>query len=377
MRITEKISTTQLAIVISSALFGQYSLTYPKIIAGAAGTAAPLMTVAGTCCAAFSLFVFTRLSQRFSDQTIFDYSQGVIGKFPSLLANILVFACFFMSSALLFRQFGEVLSTVVFRKTPIEMSILMIVVLIAFSCRRNAVKFSYVLLFYWPFVILPFLFVIMMATKSVRPLNLLPLLGNETPKWPQALLSPASLYLGAFIVTVLLPVTEKPRQALKAAMLGIAVTGCLYLLLVVSTIGIYGVQETLQLLYPTLEMARSIAIGGDVIERMDALFIIMWVINVYTTMYTMYYINFSVLKPSVQVARSPSRDYPPDAFIIWRFPASSRPVPTVLHLPNHRRVRLSVPDRLWLVSLDHFIDSAQRGTVACIIEMGNDGCSAC
>lgn len=291
MRITEKISTTQLAIVISSALFGQYSLTYPKIIAGAAGTAAPLMTVAGTCCAAFSLFVFTRLSQRFSDQTIFDYSQGVIGKFPALLANILVFACFFMSSALLFRQFGEVLSTVVFRKTPIEVSILMVVVLVAFSCRRNAVKFSYVLLFYWPFVILPFLFVIMMATKSVRPLNLLPLLGNETPKWSQALLSPASLYLGAFIVTVLLPVTEKPRQALRAAMLGIAVTGCLYLLLVMSTIGIYGVQETLQLLYPTLEMARSIAIGGDVIERMDALFIIMWVINVYTTMYTIYYIT--------------------------------------------------------------------------------------
>lgn len=291
MRKTEKISTTQLAIVISSALFGQYTLTYPKIIAEAAGTAAPLMTIAGTCCAAFSLFVFTRLSQRFSDRTIFDYSQTIIGKLPALLANLFVFACFFISTALMFRQFGEVLSAVVFRKTPIEMSILLILILVALSCRRNVVKFSYVLLFYWPFVILPFLFVIMIAMKSVRHLNWLPLLGNEIPNWSPALLSPASLYIGSFLITVMLPVTEKPKQALKAAMLGMAITGSMYLLLVLSTIGIYGVQETLQLLYPTLEMARSIAIGGDVIERMDALFIIIWVINVYTTMYTLYYLT--------------------------------------------------------------------------------------
>ncbi|MGP0586385.1 GerAB/ArcD/ProY family transporter [Paenibacillus timonensis] len=291
MQKTQKISTTQLAIVISSTIFGPYVLSFPKMIAEAADSAAPLMTVAGTCCAIFSLFVYTRISQRFSNQTLFSYSQTVIGKIPALLGNLLVFACFFITSAMLFRQFGEVLSTVVFRRTPIEISILMILILVALSCRRDTVKFTYVHLFYWPFVVLPFLFVIMMSMKSVHLLNWLPLLGNDSLNGLPALLSPASLYLGSFIITIMLPITEKPRHAMKAAMLGITVSASLYLLLVLSTIGIYGVQETLQLLYPTLEMARSIAIGGDVIERLDAIFIIMWVINVYTTMFSNYYLT--------------------------------------------------------------------------------------
>ncbi|MDU4695859.1 MULTISPECIES: GerAB/ArcD/ProY family transporter [Paenibacillus] len=291
MQKTQKISTTQLAIVISSTIFGPYVLSFPQIIAKAADNAAPLMTIAGTCCAIFSMFVFTRISQRFSDKTLFSYSQIVIGRLPALVANLLVFACFFITSAMMFRQFGEVLSTVVFRRTPIEISILMILILVALSCRRDTVKFTYVHLFYWPFVILPFLFVIMMSMKAVHFLNWLPPFGNETPHWLPALLSPASLYLGSFIITILLPITEKPARAMKAALFGIVVSASLYLLLVLSTIGIYGVRETLQLLYPTLEMARSIAIGGDVIERMDALFIIMWVINVYTTMFSTYFLT--------------------------------------------------------------------------------------
>ncbi|MGN8770198.1 GerAB/ArcD/ProY family transporter [Paenibacillus barengoltzii] len=291
MQKIEKLSTIQLAIVISSTIFGPYVLSFPQLIAQTADNAAPLMTVVGSCCAAFSLFVFTRLSQRFSDQTLLSYSQTVIGKLPALFANCIVFACFFITTALMFRQFGEVLSTVVFRKTPIEMSILMMLILVALSCRRNSIQFAYVHLFYWPFVIFPLLFLIFMSMKSVHFLNWLPVLGNEAPNWPLAILSTASLYLGSFIITMLLPITEKPARAMKSVMLGIAVSASLYLLLVLSTIGIYGVRETLLLIYPTLEMARSIAVGGDVIERMDALFIIMWVINVYTTMFSTYYIT--------------------------------------------------------------------------------------
>ncbi|WP_068786759.1 GerAB/ArcD/ProY family transporter [Paenibacillus phocaensis] len=287
----KKISTIQLAFVISSTVFGPYVLTLPRIIAEVSGTSAPLMTMAGTCCAAFSLFVFTRVSQRFSDQNLFEYSQTVIGKVPALFANFLVMACFFITSAMLFRQFGEVLTTVVFRSTPIEVSSLMIVILVALSCRRDRVKFTYIHLFYWPFVMLPFLFVILVSTKALEPLNLLPLLGNTTPKWLPSLIFPASLYLGSFIITILLPVTEKPRRALRGAMLGIGVSGGLYLLLVLTTIGIFGVQETLLLSYPTLEMARSIAFGGDVIERLDAIFIILWVVNVYTTLFSSYYLT--------------------------------------------------------------------------------------
>ncbi|CAM4243189.1 MAG: endospore germination permease [Paenibacillus macerans] len=291
MQSAGKISTIQLAVVISSTIFGSNVLSFPKIMAESAGTAAPLITVAGTAFAAVSLFIFAILSQRFSDRTIYDYSRNLIGKWPAFFINSLVLAVFLITTALGLRHTGEVLSTVVFRQTPIEMSILLMLLLVAFSCRRNVLKFCYVHIFYWPFVITPFLFLFLVSAKSINPLNLMPLLGNEPADLVPSLFSSASLYLGSFIIAILLPVTEKPKKALKASVIAISVAGGMYLLIIISALGIYGVEETKLLLYPTLEVARSIELGGQVIERFDAIFIIMWVINIYSTLYSGYYLS--------------------------------------------------------------------------------------
>ncbi|MEK5162994.1 endospore germination permease [Paenibacillus sp. FSL R5-0527] len=291
MKNARKISTIQLAIVISSTIFGSNVLSLPRIMAETAGTAAPLFTVTGTVCAAVTLFIFALLSQRFNGQTIYGYSRTLIGRWPAFITHVLVLAVFLITTALGLRQIGDVLSTVVFRKTPIEMSILLMLLLIAFSSRRNVLKFCYIHIFYWPFVITPFLFLVLISAKSINPLNLMPLLGNEPPDIVPALFSSASLYLGSFIIATLLPITEKPRKALKASVIAISVSGGMYLLITLSALGIYGVEEAKLLLYPTLEVARSIELSGQVIERFDAIFIIMWVINIYSTLYSGYYIS--------------------------------------------------------------------------------------
>lgn len=72
------------------------------------------------------------------------------------------------------RQFGEVCVAVVFKKTPIEAVILLMLLLVALSIRRNVVKFTYVHVFYLPFILLSVIAITLVAMKNVDVLNLLP-----------------------------------------------------------------------------------------------------------------------------------------------------------------------------------------------------------
>ncbi|GIP54923.1 GerAB/ArcD/ProY family transporter [Paenibacillus vini] len=286
----QKISTTQTAIVVASTTFGVGVLSFPRSMAEAAGSGAPLMTLCGLAAALVPLWLIILLGLRFKGQSIFEYGQLLIGRWPAQAANLLLFLFFAVSSALSSRQFGDVLSTVVFRKTPIEVSIILILLTTAFSCRRDIVKFSFIHIFYFPFIFFPYLLLMLISLKRIDLLSLQPLLGNAPMKFNPGLFQAASLFLGSFIVTILIPYMKKPESALKSGTYGIFISGGLYILMVFSVLGIYGSEETKQLLYPTLELSRSISLGGGVLERFDAIFIIIWFVTVYTTLYSSYYL---------------------------------------------------------------------------------------
>jgi spore germination protein len=124
----------------------------------------------------------------------------------------------------------------------------------------------------------------------VNLLNLQPLLTTPGPAFWKGSLHASSLFQSSFIIAILIPYMVKPKEALKAGAAAIFFSGGIYLLIVIACVGMFGAEETKLLIYPTLETARSSAIGESLLERLDALFIIIWVISVYTTVYTTYYL---------------------------------------------------------------------------------------
>ncbi|MEF2966966.1 endospore germination permease [Paenibacillus sp. M1] len=301
----QTILTIQAATVIASSTFGVSVLSFPNAMARSAGTGAPLMTVAGILLALLGFWPLASLGRKFKGQTIFEYGQVLIGKWAAAGIHVLLLLFFTVSSALYIREFGNVLSIVVFRKTPIEVSMILILLTVAFSCRRDVVKFSYIHIFYFPFMFLPFLLLMLLSVSRIDILNLLPMMGNH-PMNPIGFAQSLSLYLGTFVITVLIPHMSNPEASMKSVIYGIIASGALYLLMILSSLGIYGVQETKKLIYPTLELSRSISLGG-VLERFDVLFIVVWFVTVYTTIYTSYYLasytlskllNFSDLRVS-------------------------------------------------------------------------------
>ena len=286
------ITTIQVMAVIISTIIGIGILSIPRYMAEAGDSGAPLVTASGVPVAFLGCWFTAVVCRKFPNETLFVFSRRLLGTWIADIFSILLSLFFAFSAGITMRQFGEVCVTVVFKKTPIEAVILLMLLLVALSIRRNIVKFTYVHVFYLPFILLSVIAIILVAMRNVDVLNLLPLTGNHTTfsSFFKGTITSAALYQGTFVITLLVPLMKKPQQALKAGIIALSFIGFIYIMIVWVTLGMFGAQESKILSYPTLEAARSISIGAGLLERFDALFIIIWVISIFTTIFTNYYI---------------------------------------------------------------------------------------
>ncbi|MGZ4113083.1 MAG: GerAB/ArcD/ProY family transporter, partial [Tumebacillaceae bacterium] len=103
-------------------------------------------------------------------------------------------------------------------------------------------------------------------------------------------LTVAALFQGMFVFTMVIPAMRRPERAMKASFWGMAIAGGLYFLIVIATVSVFGSEEIKELLWPTLELARTTSLPANILERLDAPFLIVWVIAVFTTIFSSYYL---------------------------------------------------------------------------------------
>ncbi|GGF82043.1 germination protein GerLB [Paenibacillus albidus] len=296
------ITTLQVTAVITSTIIGVGILSFPRYMADAAGSGAPLVTAAGLPVAFAGLWFTAAVCRRFPQETLFVFSRRLLGRGFADILSFCIFLFFAFSTGLTMRQFGEVCVTVIFKKTPVEAVILMMLLLAALSVRRNVIKFTYIHIFYAPFILSSIFIIVLVALKDIDGLNLLPLTGNHTTaaSFFRGMVTSSTLYQGTIVLALLVPLMKNPRKVLKAGTAALLIVGIVYILIVLITVGMFGAYETRLLLYPTLETARSISIGEGVLERFDAIFIIVWVISIFTTIFTNYYLAAYALREATR-----------------------------------------------------------------------------
>src|SRR5699024_2340047 len=77
-------------------------------------------------------------------------------------------------------------------------------------------------------------------------------------------------YIGFGILWCYLAYVEEPKQTPKLAVIGTIISIVIYVLLFVFCIAVYGNSSTANLLYPTIELAKSVEIPGACLERFES-----------------------------------------------------------------------------------------------------------
>ncbi|MDA8351895.1 MAG: endospore germination permease [Firmicutes bacterium] len=286
-----RITLLQATAVLISTVIGVGVLALPRFTAQSMDTGAPFLTVLGIGVGFVGLGLLTLLGMRFPNQTILEYSETILGKIPGRFGSLIVVLFFALLTALTAREFGQVVVASVLRQTPLEVTVLVMLLLAALPTRNGIDVFAYIHQFYLPFILAPALVIVALSLKNADPLFLQPILGNQPAGMFPGMLTVAALFQGSFVHTLIIPSMRRPQKAWVAALWGLGISGALYVVIAMATLSVFGPELTKQFFWPTLELAKATSLPGAVLERLDAPFLILWVMAVFTTLLSSYYVT--------------------------------------------------------------------------------------
>lgn len=285
-----QITVIQAAIILISTIIGVGVLALSLFAVRAADSGAPLVTFLGLLLGLAGLWLLTKLGMRFPEQTIIEYSKELIGKWTAGVFSVLIIAFFALITALAAREFGEVVVTSVLMKTPLEVTVIVMLLLAAVSSRADITTFTYFHHFYFPVIVFPGILIVVLSLKNAHIVNLLPIWGNEPSGMAAGVLTMAALFQGSFVMTIVIPAMRRPEKAMISSYIGMAISGALYVLIVIATVGVFGAEEIKKLVWPTLELAKTTSLPANILERLDGAFLAVWVTAVFTTLLSSYYL---------------------------------------------------------------------------------------
>lgn len=291
METPREITVLQAAIIVVSSIIGVGILALPRLAVLSADTVAPLVTLLGTVIALIGLIMVTLLGMRFPKHSIIRYSEVIIGAWLGRIGSASIIFFFAVLTALTAREFGEVVVTAVLQRTPLEVTVIIMLLLAALTTRNDITTFAYIHHFYSPIILGPAILIVVLSLKNAEAVRLLPVWGTEPARMMMGMLTVAALFQGFFIITMVIPAMRRPQKAMLASLWGISISGVLYLMIVVATLAVFGAEELKLLLWPTLELAKTTSLPAAILERLDAAFLAVWVTAVFTTLLSSYFLT--------------------------------------------------------------------------------------
>lgn len=286
------VTVMQLAMSLGTSMIGVGLLAFPRIVVNLVGTGAPLATLAAVTLTLGISLLIAYMGGQYPDQTMFEYADSLIWRWLATIIHVLTGLYFLVLAGLAAREFGEVVVTSVLQRTPVEVTVMTMLVLASIAARNSVFTVVRILAFYMLLVYFLALIIVLLTLTSASSVNMLPVIAHGTTAFSmvQAILTIAALFQNSVTPALIIPYMTKPKQAWKGVFFGVSASGALYLVLILANMGVFGVEEIKHLLWPTLDLAKTATLPGLFIERIDPFFIAIWVTAVFTGILSSYYL---------------------------------------------------------------------------------------
>ncbi|WP_096551178.1 GerAB/ArcD/ProY family transporter [Ureibacillus thermosphaericus] len=291
MKHTDSISSIQLAVIIASTIIGVSLLVLPRFIAAEVGEAAILASIVGILISLISVIAITLLARKFREHTIIGCNRLLLGKYFGNLFNYMIVIVFIVIMGLEVRQFAEVLATGLLPNTPIEISILIMIIICALVGYSNVSTFTYIHFFYLPFLLIP-MFFFLFALEDIEIYHLLPILGHNlsVKQFLSGAIIMTQVITNYFVIAMLIPYIKDYENCVKNGIWGFFLGALAILYCIVVSLGVFGAKELQEMYWPILSLSRIIQIPGEVLSRIDAIILITWIFAVFTTLLSYYFV---------------------------------------------------------------------------------------
>ncbi|WP_409174517.1 GerAB/ArcD/ProY family transporter [Brevibacillus fortis] len=98
-----------------------------------------------------------------------------------------------------------------------------------------------------------------------------------------------SLFQGYELMLIYFAFKKKGSSVYTASIYGIGLSAIIYTAIAIASIVVFGHEELQRLVWPTLELVKTVRVPGLILERMESAFIAVWVASIFTTVANIYY----------------------------------------------------------------------------------------
>ena len=314
MKKSQGLSNFQITAVVTESVIGLITLSIPQIAADTAGIDGVFATFSAGILSAAMAGIIVLLCRRFPNQTVIEFSQEILGKFLGRLYGAAFAAYCLLVSAVIIRGFADALKVLLLPKTPLEFVMITMLLLCIYCVVGGISTIAKICEIFLLPVIGVIGLIILFNVPDVEMFRFRAVFSNGLMPILQGISSIAIAYLGYEILFFLSPVMKNKNKIVSYGIAGMVVPIIIYTSLVFVAIGIDGALATSDLIYPTVQLARRIALLGSFIEKFDIFFIIFWILAVFTSAITFLYMA------SISVTRLAGlRNYKPFIFMLVPF----------------------------------------------------------
>lgn len=268
-----EITSKQLIFVIVGATIGSGLLTIPRQITELSGQNGWICILFGALVPLAYLYLISVIYKRHPNQTLSDLLTANFGKYIGSLFIITFFLYIVAFEGIVARIACEIVSLYLLPNTPLYIIILlyMLAVYYIMSMGLKVIGRLNELIFY---ILLPVLIIFFIPIPLGNFTNILPIANTDIYSLAKCSLTTGYYFQGIEILLVIYPLVTQKNKIFKSGIIAIALITMQFLIVSISCILVFSPDVTQRLLIPGISLLKVANI--PVLERLDTLFLILW-----------------------------------------------------------------------------------------------------
>jgi len=233
-----------------------------------------------------------QLALRFPGETVIQYAPRVLGTVAGKIVGFIYAFYYLFVAYFVQREFSELMNTAYLPLTPPAVIIAVLTLLAAYIlyqgleviCRANT-------LVLWS-IMAAILLIIALGVREIRMVAFLPMLEQGMGPVVLGAVAPGSWFGETAVILMLMPfiAASDQRRMVKFNLLAVFILFLILEMIVVASIGRFGVEQAATKVFPTLALARHIVVPTlPIFERQDAAFMVFWVAGMLFKLVTFFY----------------------------------------------------------------------------------------
>ena len=286
----DRITPTQLTIVLISAILGIDGFAMPGMVVAAAGRDGWLSLLLGGGWLLVAAMSLAFLGGMFPRQSPINWLPKLMGKWPAKLFITLHCVFYLVMCAWSLRIFTDMIRIYLLPRTPTEVIMITFLISVAYLIVNGIDPLVRVTQVFFPFTLIPFLLLGIVIKGRMDFGEILPVMANGFLPVFKGLPPAIAVFVGWGIIMYLMQFLDKPKKGYKAVGIGVGFLLLFFLWSFILTLSHFGPVEMKYLLFPVIDFVREIEIANVLLEKLDLFLLTFWILTVFVTVAFTYYI---------------------------------------------------------------------------------------